>query len=174
MSAEIEKKGRALSYAIESKENEVVIELLNEIGFNFEMDGYPAPLHQALIYENWEIARYCLEGGANVNIANTSFDTPLMTCCKHGNLDMIRLLVERGAEINAQNKYDATPISLAIADHSDDLELIEYLLQNGADPMIYEKYGESDPRITTYTAYDFAKYDLEDDDLVELLDKFKK
>lgn len=170
----MEEQAKELRLLIKKEKNDQVITLLNQLGVDIMVYDIGTSLNVSLLFKNWDIAKYCIKNGADVNNPDSSSDTPLMTTCKHGNLEIARLLIEKGAEINAQNKYDATPISLAIADNPDDLELIEYLLQNGADPMIYEKYGESDPRITTYTAYDFAKYDLEDEELVELLDKYKK
>jgi ankyrin repeat protein len=174
MSENLDDLAARLRRLIKKEKNDETKEIISKVGIERHVYDIGTPLSVACIFNNTEIASYCVKNGANVNVTDSSSYTPLMTCCKHGNLDMIRLLLENGAEINAQNKYDATPLSLAIADHPENLELIEYLLQNGADSMIYEKYGESDPRITTYTAYDFAKYDLEDKELIILLDKYKK
>jgi len=166
-------KGR-LRFLIKKNKNNEVVEILEQTGVNFTIHDLGTPLCVACIFNNQEIAEYCIENGADVNVVDASTDTPLIACCKAGNLELVKKFLEKGANVNAKNKYDRTPIARAISDHPENLELIEFLLQNGADPTIYESYAEDDSRITTRTAYEYAKHEIKSDDLISLLDKYIK
>jgi ankyrin repeat protein len=161
-----------IRFLIKKNKNSEVIEILKNTGVNAMIHDLGSPLNIACIFDNEEIAEYCLQNGADVNAVDSSTDTPLIACCKVGNLKLVKKLLELGANVNAKNKYDRTPIARAISDHPENLELIEVLLQYGADPKIYEAYGEDDERISTRSAYEYAKQELNDRDLIKLLDKY--
>lgn len=165
---------KELRLMIKNGRNEEAIEIITQVGVDRTVYDIGTPLCVACLFENWDIAKYCIENGADVNARNIEGGTALIDACKFGNLEVVKILLKNGAEINIRNKYARTPIAWAISDQPDQLELIEYLLQKGADPLIYEDYMEDDQRITTRTAYDFAKKELEDEELVALLDKYVK
>ena len=59
--------------------------------------GYgDTPLHIAALVDNNEIAKLLIEHGANLEVQNRSFYTPLM----RAGLKVTKVLVENGADIN--------------------------------------------------------------------------
>ena len=65
-------------------------------------------------------------------------------------------LVERGAHVNAGDRHEMTPIMMAISDHADRLDLIEYLLAHGADPFIEIEHSKGHPRPIANSAAQLA------------------
>ncbi len=92
-------------------------------------------------------ARLLLDAGANVNQTTEYGWTPLLTAVNNRNYRVAQLLVERGADVNLANKGGWTPLYLATDNRNieggdypvpkadlDHLQLIELLLQKGANP----------------------------------------
>jgi ankyrin repeat protein len=99
-----------------------------------------------------ESARHLLDGGADVNQTTEYGWTPLLTAVNNRNYQLARLLIERGANVNLVNKGGWSPLYLATDNRNieggdypvpkpdmDHLELIELLLQKGADPNLRVK-----------------------------------
>lgn len=174
MTEEQIKLANSLRLKIKRKKNAEVIDVINKLGVDIMIHDIGTPLNVACIFGNWEIAEFCIEKGANIHHKDVYTDSPLITCCKQGCMEIVKLLIEKGAEINVKNKFDKTPIARAISDHPTHFELIEYLLKNGANPYIIEQYNKNDSRVKIHTAYDYAVSELKDDNLIALLDKYKK
>jgi hypothetical protein len=172
MTEEINRKGRRLRFTIKKNINDEAIEILEDIGVDFNIEGNGSPLLMACLHNNTEIARYCIEHNANMRASDEDHSTPLHYACEKGNFELIKLLIEKGAEINSKNKYSATPLARTIWDHSDRLDIIEYLLINGADAFIYEDYTKDDPRVETHSAYEYAKNDIKSEEIVSLIEKY--
>ena len=94
-----------------------------------------------------ESARALLDAGADVNQQTEYGWTPLLTAVNNRNYQLATLLVERGGDVNIANKGGWTPVYLATDNRNieggdypvprpdmDHLDLIELLLQSGADP----------------------------------------
>ena len=94
-----------------------------------------------------ESARKLLDAGADVNQATEYGWTPLLTAVNNRNYELATLLVARGANVNLANKGGWTPLYLATDNRNieggdypvpkpdlDHLEMIEVLLQRGANP----------------------------------------
>ena len=162
-----------LRYTIKKKKNNEVFLILQEYGVDAYVKDLGSALSIACMTQNWEIAKYCLEKGADVNPLDIEGGTALIDTCKFGNIEIVKLLIEAGAEINIQNKYDKSAIAKAIAHHPQNYELIQLLIDNGADPFLQESYRRDDPRITTYNAYEYALSEIKDEQLMKILDKAK-
>lgn len=87
--------------------------------------------------------------------ANTSL---LTYSAQFKNREIVKFLVEKGVDINAQIEHDATPLIKML----DDVQAMEILLENGANPNGQNKYGKT---ILSYIGKDSLE-------LIELLFKY--
>ncbi len=129
-----------------------------------------SPLLAATQNRNYNLGRFLIEHGANVNIANKGGWTPLYLATDNRNLEggdyptrqpdvddlrFIRLLLDEGADPNARlsestetrtvftNQWldENGATAFLRASQSGDLELMNLLLEYGADPHIYTELG---------------------------------
>jgi len=68
-------------------------------------------------------------------ISDVILKTPLQAACCEGNIDMVKLLVEKGADVNYTTRScGCSPLWWAAESESpNNLEIVRYLLKNGAD-----------------------------------------
>jgi hypothetical protein len=91
-----------------------------------------------------ELVRLLLEYGADPTIRSSDNETPLLAAAGHGwidgysqgksfpeRLEVIRLLVELGADVNWADDAGITP--LMVAANMGDVDIIQYLVDQGAD-----------------------------------------
>jgi uncharacterized protein len=127
-----------------------------------------SPLLVAVLNGRYDIARYLIEKGANVNLANQKGWTPLYLAVKHRTnetgtvpippnadqaLDFIKLILDLGAQVNTRLAYET---EVHVASHvfwlkeegatpffracfGGDVEVMKLLLAHGADPSIATK-----------------------------------
>lgn len=81
-----------------------------------------------------------LKNGGNVNYMNNNGYTLLHVACMHGNLDIMRLLLAHGANVNQPGSNYSPLYEAAIRGH---FEMVEELLNRGADPTWVDMYGRS-------------------------------
>ena len=101
-----------------------------------------------------ETARLLLDGGANVNQPDVNGITPLIIAITNNHPDVARFLIDRGADIKAVDWYGRTPLWAAVETRNMDvdnasfensidrapyLDLIQFLLERGADPNVRTK-----------------------------------
>ena len=133
--------------AVEADDTEVVVAGLVGSG-----GGALTPLVFAAREGDLESARLLVAAGANVNQQTEYGWTPLLTAVNNRNYALAQFLVERGANVNLANKGGWTPLYLATDNRNieggdypvpkadlDHLQLIELLLQKGADPNLRVK-----------------------------------
>lgn len=173
MEQEAQKNISSLRIKIKRKDNDEVIELLKKYGVDIMIYDIGTPLNLACLFENWEIADFCIKHGANVNHRDNENNTPLIRVSKFGNTEIVEKLINAGANVNAQDKYDKTALAKAISNNPINYELIELLLKNGADSTIIENYMKEDPRKTSHSAYDYAINEIKDTKLITLLNNYK-
>lgn len=98
-------------------------------------------IRQCFTYDNLEVIKYLLKQGADINAYDTSEDdgndyhhfgyTPLISAIKQNrNFATIKYLVEHGAHVNVPDDIGITPLNVAV--RKSDMELIKYLIDNGA------------------------------------------
>ena len=90
--------------------------------------------------QNNEIIPQLIEHGFNVNAANTSGFTALHNATK--NIAIAETLIQHGALVNAQAVNGSTPLHEA-AVHAKELEMVQFLLDNGANPAIQNNDGKT-------------------------------
>lgn len=59
----------------------------------------------------------------------------LSTAVKNNDIDKVKLLVENGANVNEKDKSGSTPLHHAAWMNA--IDIMEYLLENKADPNVY-------------------------------------
>jgi len=107
---------------------------------NLTGDHGNSPLHRAAEEsKNVEVVRMLISRGANVNARSRDGATPLMRSCYVP--EITKALIESGAEINAQDDEGRT--ALFFASYWRCRATARILVENGADPTIKNKQGES-------------------------------
>ena len=129
------------------------------------------PLNLAIYNGHYELAEYLIETGADVNIADAEGFGPLFWAVDRRNMEwnpgfpwvqtadpmpLIRRLLEAGAESDPY--VDGTPVSrrnfggsprikfatpLMRAAYSGDIDLVRFLVENGADPLVRNSDNET-------------------------------
>ena len=107
------------------------------------------PLLYAARDGRMETVRMLLDAGANINERDANEITPLIIAITNNHPDVARFLIERGADIKAVDWYGRTPLWAAVETRNMDvdnatfvnsidrapyLDLIQVLLERGADP----------------------------------------
>jgi len=92
-------------------------------------------LSHAAKHGHADIVQYLIKSGANVNLANQLYNTPLHLASENGHLDIVKLLVESDSDsdndMEAVNVDGQTPLHMAVIEGHYDV--IVYLLSCGAD-----------------------------------------
>lgn len=70
-------------------------------------------LHLAVEGGHIDLAKLCLQQGANVNATKANHSTPLHLAATGGGIDIVQLLVEHDANIEAKNILQETPLHRA-------------------------------------------------------------
>jgi ankyrin repeat protein len=126
----------------EDDDNEVIVAGLVGSG-----GGGLTPLAFAAREGDIESAGALLDAGADINQTTEYGWSPLLIAVNNRNYQLAEMLIERGADVNLANKGGWTPLYLATDNRNieggdypvpkpdmDHLELVELLLQKGADP----------------------------------------
>lgn len=134
----------ALKLASVQGEMECVESLLNAGADPALVDNYGfSAIHCAVDRHYHGIVMKLLDAGVDVdfriNSPTVSVDagtTPLHRASAQLDLVMVKTLVERGADVNAITEDSSTPLSYVydFGDEEDDAELIQYLINHGANP----------------------------------------
>lgn len=100
-----------------------VVDSTDEVGYT--------PLHWALIRENWEIAKFLIVKGADVNRQGTDGGSPMHCAANHENIEIIKLLLKNGAQKDLKNIWGNTP--LCLASQRGCIKTVQFLISNGAN-----------------------------------------
>ena len=88
---------------------------------------------QAYYFEHYDGAAFMMEKGMNPNVMSCHHVTILHDMAQKGNIQKAALLIKYGAGINpVEEEYQSTPLGLAV--RWEQIEMVKYLLQQGADP----------------------------------------
>lgn len=98
------------------------------------------PLMIASLYGSTEMMELLLKKGADPNAGNKNGETALMWSAH--DLEKIKLLVKYGADINMAAATGNTILLIASVGN-DQLPVIEFLVSQGADPLVKNKKGET-------------------------------
>jgi ankyrin repeat protein len=123
-------------------------------GLRAPIPGGMTPLLYAARDGRIDTTRILLDAGADIDRRDANDITPLIAAITNNHPDVARLLIERGADINAPDWYGRTPLWAAVETRNMDvdnasfvngidrgpyLELVQVLLDRGADPNVRMK-----------------------------------
>lgn len=120
-----------------------VVELLvrNGVDVNERCDGSSA-LMLAIYRIHYDVVDFLLDNGADIGVMDNEGWFPLAYASYYRNFPLVANLVYRGADVNVLCRamgHTHTPLTLAAI--SSDLGIVEFLLENGADPDIVGDNG---------------------------------
>ena len=104
---------------------------------------------------NLALVKLLLSKGADVNLANTFAGkvkfgdiqliglTPLMVAAPYGSPQLIKTLLDAGAKVNAKDCRGMTPLMLAVASETQNVEVARLLIKAGADVNVKSEAGET-------------------------------
>ncbi|MFN7138109.1 MAG: ankyrin repeat domain-containing protein [Limisphaerales bacterium] len=90
------------------------------------------PLHKAAKDGHFEVVKFLLASGANIELVTMLGDSPLYLAAQAGHNSIVELLLSRGANIGGKNRTGST--ALHVASENGFRTIVETLLKNGADP----------------------------------------
>jgi ankyrin repeat protein len=116
-------------------------------------DGF-TPLGLACYFGHFEVARYLVLKGADVNLpSNNGFNVfPLHSAAAGNYTDIARMLVDNGAQVNIKQQAGVTPLHSAA--QNGNLELLILLLEKGADVTIRMEGGKLPADLASAKGYD--------------------
>lgn len=126
---------KKINYSLSFGDDYSVVQDLIHSGFdlNYRKDSSFSPLNSIVRTGNYELAKYLIENGADVNNAgeDNSANTPLYEAIVQNHLQLVKLLVEKGANVNHQNSLNISYLEFCET-YNVDLEIREYLKSKGA------------------------------------------
>tara|TARA_B110000971_G_scaffold143072_1_gene146204 strand:- start:573 stop:1814 length:1242 start_codon:yes stop_codon:yes gene_type:complete len=115
------------------KTNEV-IEIFNqnkELDINHQRCNGWTYLHTSVSEGEYEITKYLLENGIEINIKNQIGLFPIYFAVSYGFIDLLKLLIEYHADVDAVDSRGETLIFHAIRNNN--LEIVKLLVESGAN-----------------------------------------
>ena len=135
-------RDHALQESCENGDEEIVRLLLEQRARTDLRGGYYDNVLQAACFSRNEfIVRILLSHDADVNMVDWLHGSPLISACRTGQLGVARFLVEAGVDIHVTNKIGHSAILAACFGGTSRLELFDYLMSLGADPLHEDQRG---------------------------------
>ena len=128
---------------INGDENIVKLLLKNGAKANLHGGQYGTALHAACACGNDSITQILFSNDADVNASVWSFGSPLSAACERGSVEIAKFLVEVGADIHTKNLVGHSALLKTIYSDDSCLELLDYLIREGADPLEEDKRGSN-------------------------------
>jgi ankyrin repeat protein len=88
------------------------------------------------------VVEFLVGKGADVNARDSDGQSPLLLASKRSFNETAKYLIENGADVNAQTKKKRVS-SLMLAAVWDNVELVQLLLDHGADPSLTDVFGRT-------------------------------
>lgn len=105
------------------------------------------PLHLAAGYNNFEVAEFLLENGADVNAQDKGGLIPLHNASSYGHLDIAALLIKHNTVVNATDKWGFAPLHEAA--QKGRTQLCALLLAHGADAFMKNQENQTPIELAT-------------------------
>ncbi len=120
-----------------------------------DQNGY-SPLLLSIYLQYFDISKYLINKGADVNIQANDKKTPLLVAIEQNNFNLVKLLINSGIHMDDVDMYGNTSLILAVG--KSHLEIINLLLENGSNVNIQNKYtGETAliKAVKEYLSFDY-------------------
>ncbi|KAL9168773.1 hypothetical protein ABFS82_04G036900 [Erythranthe guttata] len=102
-----------------------------KVDINIKTDIGDSPLLVAVKSKRISTAKYLINRGADITIANSKGMTPLHYAAEQGNEELMEILLSKGADIES-NSVNGTPLQYAAS--LENLDSVRLLLEHGANP----------------------------------------
>jgi len=102
-------------------------------------------LMRAVEKKNYSIVKLLVENGANVFVKNKNGETPFLLTCKHDDLKSAKYLYNFDQCVNQQDDLGYTPLMWAVSYKYN--KICDFLIENGAEPTIQNKYKKDAIRL---------------------------
>lgn len=116
-------------------------------------------LIMACIKGYFEVAKFLIENGAEVNIQNMFHEPALLFAVENNHLNIVKLLVENGALVKKEDVWlsrEPNHTILTCASRQGNLEIVKYLIEHGAD--INETSGWGSTALMESSSLEISKY----------------
>ncbi|KAK4874602.1 hypothetical protein RN001_013962 [Aquatica leii] len=114
----------------------------------FHQMEHNSRLHQAVLYNEIEDARFLIKNGANIELTNIRGETPLHIAASRGFTEIINLLISKKAKINPIAEGRTSPLFLAVQNRH--IEAAKLLINNGAHVDFENLNGDTPLHIAAY------------------------
>lgn len=117
---------------------------IDAIDINYVNKQGESPLITAIEYKNNTILKELLKRNVSLEVKHSVLGKyPIHTAVYFNNFEAVKLLLEKNKEyVNFQNDIDGwTPLQDAVL--KGNIEIINYLLDNGANPLLKDKEGKN-------------------------------
>lgn len=121
-----------------------IVGLLLKSGAKTDLHGgyYDNAFQAACESGNESVMRMLLPHGVDVNLRVGNLGPPLFTACgERGGLEIAKFLVETGADLSATDMVGRSVLLFAMIDLESALELVDYLIGLGVDPLLRDRRG---------------------------------
>ncbi len=138
-----------------------IVRILLSAGAKLDSNSraYGTALHLAAWYGCLENVKLLLAAGADVNAYSIGGYPVLHRATSQGHLDVVKLLVKKGAKINAQRDIGELIngrtglTALIIAANWGRTDVVQFLLEQGADPNLTDSWGGHDTALMYAAVY---------------------
>jgi len=125
----------------EDKSNSIVNFIIDDCYSNYRYSYETSPLHIACSYGYKEIIKMLINYGANININNSEYLTPLTVITENYDDEMILLLINYNADINAVDIEGNTILHRAVRNYN--LNALKLLLNYKVNINVKNNNGET-------------------------------
>ena len=131
-----------LHIAAKIEDSSLLIKKLIDLGLDINSldNNGCTPLYEAVNYECPNNCKTLLDLGADISISNNDNITPLVNASAMDYFDCVKVLVANGAEVDYHAGTKKTALNSAVYNEAD-MDLIDYLIDNGADVNSGEGHG---------------------------------
>lgn len=155
--------------SIRQKEDQALVhQIKNKTSLEVRDQFGNTPLFDAVIHHNLTAVEMLLQNGANMYVMDVNqLRNPFSYACERNDIDTVKLFFKYAVDVNYQYKKSETALTYA-AKGCKNIELVELLLKNGADPNLKDRYGFT----TKNGLFRYCKKHQNYKTIMELLEKY--